>query len=481
MIATIFFLYSMIVVCFPRNITQKADYRWTFDCSDAREDLTGLYNGTLINGVSFVQPDYAGQQGKALQLDRQRYQYVTLPRSLNLTLNRSFTLSAWIFIAGYRTKTILSDCNSFNPICIIFLITDYSLNLRLMQWKNGSILDEKVALMRNSVCQACWMYTTFSFDHQTGSTIIYLNGVAVLQSRLNMIYPTLPSVNETKVSHIGLNAVTGLEPFYGLIDRLSITYFVKNVSDILYEATTLCYYTFNTDDIDVGTGPNSIRARSQHVYRFIAMNRSSILFNTTDSYFQTSGFTLLDSNDYNYSFAFWLRLIIPNSTMQNSAIAVLQLTSLITGLSSGSYTCVISMHVYPNNGTIGYFFPRMYEVVNVNNSLVKNDTWVHLGVAFASPDTYLFYQNGELIHTYENWRLSSIISDYPRLALTVGGAYLDDSIPEKPDNFEKMKCFARIPIFNYTNMYGGIDYLGFYARNLNTSEFANLVAMQTYT
>jgi hypothetical protein len=141
---------------------------------------------------------------------------------------------------------------------------------------------------------------------------------------------------------------------------------------------------------------------------------------------------------------------------------------------------VITMHVYPNNGTIGFFFPRLYQVINMNNSSVKNDTWVHLGVAFASPDTYLFYQDGQLIHTYKNARLSTIISDYPRLALTVGGAYLDESILQLPDNFEKMKCFALVPIFNYTNMNGGIDYLGVYGRTLNASEFADLAAVQTY-
>ena len=430
-----------------------------------------------MNGIVFVQPDYSGQGGKAMQLNRLQNQYVTLPRSLNLTLNSSFTLSAWIFIAGYGTKTIFSDCNNFNPICIVLLITDTTVNLRLMQWKNSSILAERVALLQDYVCQACWMYVTFSFDSHTGSNIIYFNGMAVLQSYLNMTYPTLPSINETTASCIGLNAVTGLQPFYGLIDRLSVTYYVKNGSEILDEATTLCYYTFNTANITADSGPNSIIGHAQNVYRLLARNRSSLLFNATDSYFQSTGFTLLQSNEYNYSFAFWLRLIIPNSTVQNSAIAVLQLTSLITGLSSGSYTCVISLHVYPNNGTIGYFFPSLFEVINLNNSLLMNDTWVHLGVVFASPDTYLFYQNGQLIHTHKNQRFSSIISDYPRLSLTVGGAYLDDSIPQKPANFEQMKCFAKIPIFNYTNMYGGIDYLAFYARQLTASEFAHLAVV----
>ncbi|CAF5149048.1 unnamed protein product, partial [Rotaria sp. Silwood1] len=33
------------------------DYFWSFDCGDAREDLTGLYNGTFVNGSVTVSPD----------------------------------------------------------------------------------------------------------------------------------------------------------------------------------------------------------------------------------------------------------------------------------------------------------------------------------------------------------------------------------------------------------------------------------------
>ena len=113
---------------------------------------------------------------------------------------------------------------------------------------------------------------------------------------------------------IGLNAVTRAEPFYGLIDRLCITYYVKNDSEILFEASVLCRYKFNTDDINAGSGPSSIRARSQHVYRSLSNNESNILFNSTDSYFQSSGFTLLGSNNYEFSLSFWLRLIIPEAT-----------------------------------------------------------------------------------------------------------------------------------------------------------------------
>jgi hypothetical protein len=391
-------------------------------------------------------------------------------------LHTSFTVGTWLLVAGYLPKAILSDCNDWNPICIVFSIADTTLNLRVMLWNNGSILDERVASVKNLICHACWMHASFSFDYQTGSTVIYFNGRPMQETYLNMTYTASTSAYETKASHIGLNAVTRLEPFYGLIDRLSITYYVKNSSEILYEATSLFDFTFNTDDVNADNGPIRIPARSQHAYRSISRNQSTLLLNSTDSYFQTAGFTLLDSNDYSYSLVFWLRLTRSNSTDTNSAIAVLQLSSLIDRVTSGSYSCVISLHVYPNNGTIGYFFPKLFEVVNVQNSFLGNNTWVHIGVMFSDQQTYQFYQNGQLIYTHTNKRFSSIISDYPRFALTVGGAYLNDSSPGKPDNFERMKCFAIIPIFNYTNVPMEIDDLKLYSRELTTLEFADLAA-----
>ncbi|CAF3919940.1 unnamed protein product [Rotaria sp. Silwood2] len=251
---------------------------------------------------------------------------------------------------------------------------------------------------------------------------------------------------------------------------------MKNASVIRFEATVLCQYRFNSDDLNAGWGPNNIRGRSQHVYRSWWNNQSVLLFNDSDSYFQSSGFTLMHSNAYEYSIAFWLRLKIQKPEKVNSVIAVLQLTSSISALSSDSYTCVMSIHVYPDNQTLGYFFPGIFELLNVSGSFIENNTWVHIGVAFESPQIYYFYQNGKLIANDTNRRFSSIISDDPRFSVTVGGAYLDDSDPNKPDNFEQMKCFARIPSFNYTKMYGEIDDLTFYSRILNSSEFSALAS-----
>lgn len=464
---------SFILVCIPTKTTVRANYLWSFDCGDGREDLTGLYNSTPMNGAAFVPPGFSGQ-GKSLQLNRLLYQYATLPRSLNLTLNTSFTMSAWLLLGGYRLKNILTDCNNINQMCIAFIIEDTVLRIRIVNSNNGNILQDVFASIQDYNCQGCWMYVSFSFDYQTGSTVFYLNGLLLEESFLNLTYPTLQRTNKTLLSCIGRNALIGAEYFYGLIDQLNILYSVKNASELQYEATALFLYNFNTDNINADAGPNNIQANSQDVYRSIYNNQSALLFNSTESYFQCVGFTLLTSNGFEYSITFWLRLIITKPDKENSAIAVLQLSSKIEGLSSGTYSCTFSSHVYPNNGTIGLFFPNRLAVVNVNGSLIMNNTWTHIGVVYDGLDAYYFYQDGKLLHTDTNRRYSTIIAGNSRFSVSIGGVYLNNSMAIKPANYEEMKCFAGIPTFNYTKMYGEIDDFAFHARELTALEVAAL-------
>ena len=435
--------------------------------------MTGLYNGTVVNGADFVSPGFSGQ-GKSLQLNRPLSQYVRLPRSLNSTLNTSFTISTWILIGGYRTKNILADCNNLNPVCIAFIIQDTSTNIRILNGNNGNILQEVSASIQDYNCQACWMYVSFSFNQQNGSTLFYLNGKQLDEKFLNLTYSTLTKPNKTQESFIGLNSVTRADYFYGLIDQLNVLYDVKTADEIQYEATEIFFYNFNTDDIAADKGPNNIPGNINNVYRLVSNNQSTLLLNTSDSYFLSVGFTLLASNDYEYSIGFWLRLIITPAVEDNSAIAVLQLSSLIDGLSSDTYSCALSLHVYPNNGSIGIFFPRRYVTVNVNGTSILNNTWIHIGIAYDSPEIYLFYVNGILVDTDTNRRYSSIIAANSRFAVSIGGVYLDSSMPIKPANYEQMKCFSGIPVFNYTKMYGQIDDFTFHARLLSDSDFAAL-------
>jgi hypothetical protein len=172
-------------------------------------------------------------------------------------------------------------------------------------------------------------------------------------------------------------------PFDGLIDQLSISYYVRNSSDILDEATLLCQYSFETDDIKTDSGPNNIQAYSENVYRSFSNNQNNLLFNSSDSYFQSSGFTLLMSEFYAFTIAFWIRPIIIKSDKFNSAIAILQFTSKVQQVSSESYAYFLSILIANMTTDKPYFrftFGQLNMYTSLDRHIVENNTWAHIGV-----------------------------------------------------------------------------------------------------
>ncbi len=297
------------------------------------------------------------------------------------------------------------------------------------------------------------------------------------------MYATVQT-NESRTSYIGLSsASTNPTPFDGLIDQLSISYYVKNDSEILDEATLLCYYNFETDDINADSGPNDIPAYSENVYRSLSNNQNNLLFNSTDSYFQSSGFTLLMSKFYAFSIAFWVRPIILKSDKLNSAIAILQFASQVQQVSSESYVCFLSIHI-TNITTNKPYFRFEYGQLNMYTALdwytVQNNTWIHIGVSYSNCSRFSIYLDGVNQDTFEDTRFSLLLYN-PRLAITIGGDYFDDMITNKPTNYQSRSCFTHNPQFNFTQMYGEIDGLKVFARALTDLEFATLASSKTKT
>lgn len=126
-------------------------------------------------------------------------------------------------------------------------------------------------------------------------------------------------------------------PFSGPIVQLSITYNATNRGSIHDEATLLSSYKFDLHDTRADAGPNNILAVSQNVYQWSSNKRTDLLLKSTDSFFQSSDFTLHKANAHKYSSTFWVRLPIIISKQSNSAITVLQLVSKVECISSNSY------------------------------------------------------------------------------------------------------------------------------------------------
>ena len=304
-----------------------ASFMWSFDCDNMQEDTSDLELGVAVNGAEFADTDFSGQ-GRALVLNSGAKQYIRLTSSLNVLKNTSFTLSVWLVPNGYSRQIIFSECYPRFQRCFSLGISDAVFEWQIFSSVNGTLIDVSQVLIRDFLCSFCWIHTAFVFDRQTGVVRFYLNGIKMREFHLKTNL-TLDDImgSLTNNACIGCNSLATDATFDGLMDQLLIAQFIKSDAEILHEATTLANYTFDNENVNLDFGPNYIQAKSQYVYRSIKNGHISLVLNTTDSFFQSLGFTTLDSNNYDYTISFWIRLILPNIFSPNkSRIAILQLS-----------------------------------------------------------------------------------------------------------------------------------------------------------
>ena len=393
-------------------------------------------------------------------------------------------MSTWIFSTGTNSETILSDCNAFNPICIDFVVYSVLVFARISNWTSGNEIQRVEYNAWQIICQSCWIHLAFTFDNKTNLLSIYFNGVQMQTGTLFPSTSVTMETNKSRTTYIGVGSVPALSsPFTGLIDQLSISYYVRNSSDILEEASLLCYYNFETDNINFNLSPNNILTYSENVNRSSTNNQNNLLFNSNDSYFQASGFTLLMSKTYAFTIAFWIRPIIMKSDKLNSAIAIFQLVSKVEQVASESYVCFISLSLNNITGDQPYFeylYGQLNMFTPLDDNIIENNTWTHVGVSYGGGYQISFYLNGQNLGYINDTRFSLLLYN-PRLVLTLGGNYFDDLVTIQPTNYESRMCFTQNPMFNYTQMYGEIDDLKVYSRVLTDGEFAVLARSKNST
>lgn len=464
----------LILGCIPRQSNVNADYLWSFDCADAREDLTGLDNGTTVNGANYSSPDFSGQ-GRALTLDRKRQQYVSLSNSFNLTSNTSFTVSFWIYRTGFDFHAMLTDCNVVTGTCLTLMIGNTTIYIGLINDTTGETLDYKSISIVDMAYQSCWIYLTFAFVYPNQNLTIYHNGIYLYEFYIELNRNrTSFRQNRREKAYIGFDVTQNPRTFNGMIDQLSIAYYIKNASEILDEATFLCSYTFEDENVTRDSGPQNIPAKSENVHRLLSNNQTSLLINSTTSYFQFSGMTILKSNGFEYSIAFWLRLSFGISNQSNTAVAILQFTSKVNDSITSDYRCIATLHIDVENRTMTYYIPHIYQMLRNEKHKLENNTWTHIGISYENTHVIQMYINGKSTVNFTDSRFGSLLTGNPRVAITFGAIYLRNTNTTKSDNYPSMKCFAEVPVLNYTQMNGEIDDVKFFSRTLTSSEFASL-------
>ncbi len=407
---------------------------WSFDGNLNDRNLN--YNSISINSVSYSSPGITGY-GSALCFNASLDQYVLINSTININLSfKSFTFELWIYPFSLPTndRGMIGQCQSF--------ITNECLHLTLRSGTvrmsfYGNPCDGTTNLTINT-----WYHLTFIYDNSTSTQMTYINGI----SECNHTSSSPLQITNLTYIPITVGYTTPLAPYYfdGLIDQLSLVGWVKNTSEILDDATLVAWYSFDNNSSN-DSGPNGINGTCNGTI----FDNNTILFNKTESVFQSTGFVLLGINNHSYSFSIWIN---PFQTNQTTILHGYQNTS------ANDKWC-LSFLGFNSHGQIQAQSRSNGGFISVIGSTISTYVWTHIAQTYSSINGVSLYINGSLFN-----KSSSGVYHSSQSPLTLRlGNILDDI---------NGTCFnASIQGAQYT---GWMDEFRVYSRELTSNDVKTL-------
>jgi hypothetical protein len=177
--------------------------------------------------------------------------------------------------------------------------------------------------------------------------------------------------------------------FDGYIDQLAILFNrAKSADEILADATLVAYYSMDCLSYSSrDSGPNQIDGISIGLSSDGGRIGQSYLFNTSSSYFQTTGLVLLGQSYRPFSFALWLRPII---SVTNGG-TILHVSQLSSGLGSCFQSIGLS-----SSGQIIARVPSATGTFENIGPVLRVDQWVHITITHSRSNGLCLYVNGNL-------------------------------------------------------------------------------------
>ncbi|UJR11288.1 hypothetical protein I4U23_015469 [Adineta vaga] len=265
---------------------------WPFNSN--YNDLYNIYNGVGINNPTFISPGYNGY-GSSLSLNRISSQYVLVPTYANMAFT-SFTWEIWAYPTNFamNDSVLVGMCESSTTNqCLSLMIRQNTIYFGFLDndcWSTANV----------SLNQ--WHHFGFVYDYEHRIQYIYLNGIRVCTHTLSDPFQTTSgSITIGAMNNTGI--ITNF--WTGYIDQVSYVSRDKTEDEILEDATLVAYYSFDNGSF-LDYGPNKINGTGVDTRSVAGRVNEGILFNTSGSYFQSGGFTLLGYSYRSYSIALWV-------------------------------------------------------------------------------------------------------------------------------------------------------------------------------
>ncbi|CAF3691272.1 unnamed protein product [Rotaria sp. Silwood1] len=368
----------------------------------------------------------------------------------------------------YKTKICKFSTGIFMLICIAVVILGAVLVCKSRPFKITA------DILWSFDCSSVTDDIRGVYNGTTFNNITYVNpdfsgqGKALnLDSNYKQYVDIIPGNGTTRIGSPISSNTTYFLYAQTMLDQVSISYHLKNASELLREASLLFHYQFkNSSNIHDDSGPNAIQAHSQNVY----YSQDGLYFNTTTSFFKTSEFTIIQLNGYTYSIAFWIQISDIDLLMDTQSILLFELKAK-TSLGALEYSCF--SYFYWQYNVFHYKLLRSQLGLTISTS---NDTthfemnkWFHITVIDSPTNGIFIYVNGQL-SGFDN--TTSTISITYRLDMTLGTPIIDQS---HPNNWP---CFDSLIRAQWK---GTMHDIRFYARQFDQSEILDIIKNQKMT
>jgi hypothetical protein len=289
----------------------------------------------------------------------------------------------------------------------------------------------------------------------------------------------------SRFSALGLD-----ESYYtGYIDQLTFTFRAKSSTELLNEATLIFAYQFiNQGELFEDLGPNAINGTGQNVF---SNGSNELIFNTTASYFQSSDFTLLFSQNYSYSIAFWIEPSVDYTATGDRGgylAPLVRLSSMTTSSNGvqGDEKCVSILALSQGQLMLTANLPSSSLYFTTYNLTLQSNEKYHITFTYSlSTKKFQLYCNGQLFNSSSDTQYDSPLMQLnggiPRMKLTLGGPS-NPKHPEQQYQWFSTMCnwggqYALQNGLYFIEFNGTMSDVRMYSRVLTQSDIDTLIAI----
>ena len=291
-----------------------------------------------------------------------------------------------------------------------------------------------------------WHHAAFVYDYSTSRQTLYLNGL-LEGNRTSGFYQGISG--PITIGSIKNNLFF---PFNGYVDQVSLVTRAKTASEILFDATVVCYYSFDSGSV-YDSGSLSLNGSIAGA-SFTNQGRvnDALLFTSTNSYLMSGGMTMLGTTNRAYSFAVWIKA----TSVINGVIVYVSKCDTncasnwcmpFMGLTATGQIAIQSWSA-TSGGTI----------VILTGPTIMTNTWIHVAYTYSSTNGMRLYLNGLLYST------SSAFTYLP--SNSPNYIYLG--------SFPLSTCSAASSVISTDQFYGLMDEFYLFSREISAADVSGL-------